>query len=338
MNDPEARPVMQRVRRWTAVAVAVSAVVYVAYATYSGWGETGDALVGFRWLWMVPILATTLINYGLRWAKWRWLLTRLDVHIPVRLDLFIYAIGLMMTLSPGKAGEVVKPWLVRRATGAPMLTTVPVLVVERLTDALAILALATLGAVAYASDQVGVMVAALGVVLAATMVLGSRPLTQLGLAVVARLPLGARVVPLLARPLAALHTSLTPGSLLLCFSLSLVAWFSECVGTWLVFKAFGVPISLGTATFLYAFATGLGAISPGGVGVTDATLISGAQRLVVGMTLGTATAAALVLRVATLWFGVLLGALALLFIERELTAARADPTPRSERPRPDPKQ
>ena len=111
---------------------------------------------------------------------------------------------------------------------------------------------------------------------------------------------------------------MSPGPFVVCVALSIGAWWLECLGTWLVLIGFGVEVSLGTATFIYAFATALGAISPGGVGVTDATLIQASQRLIVGVSLGTATAAALLLRIATLWFGVILGAIALFGIERVL--------------------
>lgn len=318
MIQQDARSVLARSRRWIAIAAALSALLYVAYGTVSGWQETSAALQRFQWWWTLPVLATTLGNYGLRYLKWVLLLRQVDVSLPHTTNLPIYMVGLMMTLSPAKAGEVVKPWLVREVTGTPLLRTVPVLVAERATDAIAILVLAAIGATTYASDQVGVLVVALAVVVVVLLLSQSTLATSASLAILRQLPVLNRFADPIDQMLASLRECLSPGPFAVCAALSIGAWWLECLGTWLVFIGFGLDVSLGTATFIYAFATALGAISPGGVGVTDATLIQACQRLIVGVSLGTATAAALLLRIATLWLGVVLGAIALLGIERVL--------------------
>jgi hypothetical protein len=42
-----------------------------------------------------------------------------------------------MVLSPGKVGELLKPYLLSERTGVPMTQTIPALVTERLTDGIA---------------------------------------------------------------------------------------------------------------------------------------------------------------------------------------------------------
>jgi uncharacterized protein (TIRG00374 family) len=314
----DARSILARSRRWIAVAAAVSALLYVAYGAVSGWRETGAALQRFQWWWTVPVLLTTLGNYGLRYVKWVLLLRQVGVRLAHRKNIPIYAIGLMMTLSPAKAGEVAKPWLVREVTGTPLVRTLPVLVAERATDAIAILVLAAIGATTHATEQVGLLAIALGVIVVGLALSQSALATSTALMLVRRIPGLNRLAEPIEDMLEALRECLSPGSFAVAVGLSIAAWWLECVGTWLVLLGFGVDVSLGTATFIYAFATALGAISPGGVGVTDATLIQASQRLIVGVSLGTATAAALLLRIATLWFGVILGAIALLGVNRWL--------------------
>ena len=65
-----------------------------------------------------------------------------------------------------------------------------------------------------------------------------------------------------------------------------------------------------------------GAPTPGGLGAADVALVEGALALIDGLTSGQAVAAALLVRVATLWFGVLIGAFALLRIETVLQEAK----------------
>jgi len=56
-------------------------------------------------------------------------------------------------ISPGKAGELLKPYVVRARTGVPMATTIPALVTERLTDGIAMLLLASVGITTFAADR-----------------------------------------------------------------------------------------------------------------------------------------------------------------------------------------
>lgn len=90
----------------------------------------------------------------------------------------------------------------------------------------------------------------------------------------------------------------------------------------MVFRGFGLDVDLGLATFLYAFATVAGGATPGGLGVADTALAGGALQMVPGITEAQAVAAALLIRVATLWLGEVLGAIALLGVAgREQKAA-----------------
>src|SRR5690606_25262676 len=134
--DP--RDALERYRGVVATTLAVAVLGYLAYAVWQGLSETASELGGFRWWIYVPVLGLTLVNYGLRYAKWRFLLRRLGVDVPEIGNLWAFAAGLGMVISPGKAGELVKPYLVREMTGVPMTRTVPALVVERATDGVAV--------------------------------------------------------------------------------------------------------------------------------------------------------------------------------------------------------
>jgi len=138
-----------------------------------------------------------------------------------------------------------------------------------------------------------------------------------------RLPLIGRAAARLEEAYHAMRSCLAPLPLALTVLVSLVAWWAECVGTWLVFRGLAQAVSLDLATFLYASATVIGAPSPGGMGLADASLAEGALVLVPGITAGQAMAAALLVRIATLWFGVTLGAFALLRIDGVIRRARS---------------
>jgi uncharacterized protein (TIRG00374 family) len=323
MHEQVAAPdAMVRFRRWAAVAVALAVLGYLAYAVWKGLSETTAELVSFRWGLYVPILGLTLINYGLRYLKWHYLLGRLGIEVPHRTNLWIFLAGLAMVISPAKAGEVVKPWLVRVCTGAPITRTVPALVAERGTDGLAVVILAAIGVSTYAADATNLIFGTLACTFAVVAAISVRPFAKAILALWARIPGLGRFAHRADEVYEAARTVLAPVPFTVTLLASLVAWFAECVGYWVVFEGLGVTTSLDACTFLYAFATVFGAPSPGGLGFADAALTEGASRLLHGVTAPQALAASLLVRIATLWFGVVLGAFALLRMESVIAGAR----------------
>jgi uncharacterized protein (TIRG00374 family) len=94
--------------------------------------------------------------------------------------------------------------------------------------------------------------------------------------------------------------------------LSIVSWFFECIALALILGGLGVTLPLRATSFVYAFAQLAGAVSmlPGGLGVAEGSLTGLLAGL--GIPLPEAAAATLLVRAATLWLAVGLGALVLL--------------------------
>ena len=98
----------------------------------------------------------------------------------------------------------------------------------------------------------------------------------------------------------------------LTIGLSIIAWAAECYGYQLVFQGLGhADVSLDVCVFLYAFATVAGGAMPGGLGVADGVLAGGAATLIQGVSQPVSVAAAILIRICTLWIGVAIGAFAL---------------------------
>jgi len=146
------------------------------------------------------------------------------------------------------------------------------------------------------------------------------------LALAARLPLVRRFIPSVRDFYEGSYLLFKPGITLAAVGLGMVSWLAEGVGFYLVLVGLGVPAGLETlssAVFILAFSTVVGAVSalPGGLGAAEASL-SGMLILLLGLGADTAAAATLLIRFATLWFGVGLGPLTWVF-SRDLFALPA---------------
>jgi uncharacterized protein (TIRG00374 family) len=301
-----------RFNQGLAVTLAIGVAVYMFFGIRSEWRDTADALGSFAWRLAPILLLLSLGNYALRFVRWEIYLRMLDIRVPLKSSLSIFLAGLAMTITPGKVGEFLKSYLLKEAHGVPMATSAPVVFVERVGDLLGLILLASFGVASYRPDLMPILVVASLLCISAIVVLQSKALTGLVLSVVGKLPVGDRIAPKVQELIEASRALLGARALVIGLLLGTLAWFLECTGYWLAFSGFGVDdFELALATFGYSISTLAGVVSPGGIGVTDAGLIEIAEQLR-GVSPAISTAASFIVRIATLWFAVALGALALL--------------------------
>ncbi|OQA04446.1 MAG: hypothetical protein BWY68_00313 [bacterium ADurb.Bin400] len=106
--------------------------------------------------------------------------------------------------------------------------------------------------------------------------------------------------------------------------IAVISWGFEAIAFYLVFQAFDLNGSVMAAVFIYSFSTIVGAVSmlPGGLGMTEG-LIAGLMKM---LEIDTAVAAlsTVIIRLATLWFAVVIGLAFLLMAEKRFGANVTD--------------
>jgi uncharacterized protein (TIRG00374 family) len=107
-------------------------------------------------------------------------------------------------------------------------------------------------------------------------------------------------------------------NLVIATGISLVGWFLECLGFFIVLEVFGVHLRILTATFIYSFSTILGAASflPGGLGVTEGSLAG--LLILANIPKPVSVAATFIIRASTLWFAVIIGAVVFIIFRNRL--------------------
>jgi len=157
-----------------------------------------------------------------------------------------------------------------------------------------------------------------------------RPLGRLLLGFTDRLPVIGRISHKLHEAYDALLDMTRPAPLLVGSLIAFVAWGLECCSLYAVVHGFpGVPLRWDAAVFAYSVSTMAGAIAmmPGGLGVTDIGMSTLLQRLGgAAMLPAIAAATTILVRIATLWFAVVIGFCALA-IHRAMQRGRVAPSP-----------
>ena len=288
----------------------------------------GRDLLTFQWGLLPAILGFTAFNYLLRWLKWAYYLRRLHCDERVgQLDSgLIFIAGMVMAVTPGKLGEVFKAYLLRRVNGTPVTRSAPIILAERLTDGLAMLLLMALGLTLYPPARPVFALLVVGTFIG-ILVLQYRGLSLAIIANLARLPFGSKLAPRLLSIYESTRELLAWRVLLVSTLISVVSWGSECVAFYYVLVGVGsagTPLLLLQATFIFAASTLFGLVSflPGGLGVSEVSSVGLLIALARATTAG-ATTATILIRFCTLWFGVLLGLLALTWFGRRYGTGEA---------------
>ncbi|MEP7188990.1 MAG: lysylphosphatidylglycerol synthase transmembrane domain-containing protein, partial [Roseiflexaceae bacterium] len=273
------------------------------------------------------VLGFTLLNYVLRWAKWDYYLRRMDMgkNVSYSNSGLLFTSGMVMAVTPGKIGEVLKSYLLKRINGTPISASAPIVLAERVTDGLAMLLLMGFGLTLYAPVWPAFF-ALLVLTVAGLLALQSHALVLRIAELMRKLPYGPNIVPRLLTAYDSSQRLLSLRILLPSTLISLVSWFGECVAFYYVLRGLGVPASfllLQQATFVFAASTLFGLVSflPGGLGVSEASS-TGLLVLLIPMASGPATTATIIIRFCTLWFGVTLGAIALAIFGRRYAEER----------------
>jgi len=287
--------------------------VFAALSFVSDVRAIGDSLATFHWPSLAIALGLVLGNYALRFLRWQYLLGRLGVIVAPVTSGLVFLAGFIMSVTPGKMGEVFKSLLLYEYKGIGIPRTASVVVAERLLDLVALVILVSVGSTTF---EHGRAVALAGGVLVLGIVLGCtvRPIGEFGLSLLARFNFGARIAPKLREAYDALHALTRPAPFIIGGLFALAGWALECLATWYLVLGFeGASIGWEGATFSYAAGTLAGALamSPGGLGVAEAGMAGLFRIASPALSVAMATAATILVRLSTLWFGVLLGGIAL---------------------------
>ena len=291
--------------------IGLAVLVFVGLSGYGDFREVGARLARFPVTHLAVALGLAALNYGLRFCRWAYYLRVLKIDVPIAVSVLVFLSGLALSVTPGKAGELLKSYLLRDRTNVPVLASAPVVLMERLTDVVSVVLLGLVGLVLLPLPVVVVLLGALVLCVVA-----------IGLFTTRR---GDRVfeLPVLRRWRDELRTSqegmrrlAAPSVMAVAVLLGALAWLSEGVALWVILSGLDAQISMARAVPVYAASTLVGAASamPGGLVGTEGTMVALLQQSGVGR--GAASVATLIVRLATLWFAVAVGLVAMLWLSK----------------------
>ena len=297
-------------KKWL-LLVALTLGVFVALVGYGDFGDTVEEIGNLPILYLVAGLGLALANYLLRFLRWAFYLKVLAIESPVVISALVFLSGLAMSITPGKAGELVKCYLLNSKTGVPVSRSAPVVVMERLADVISVIILGLTGFVLLPVPVIVILAVALLATVVGLMFAVSRQASY-----ITNLPILSRWSELLQDSHEGFKELGSPRVMVVGVVIGAVAWFAEGLALWVILKGIGSDIDLVRALPIYAVATLVGAVTtlPGGLVGTEGSMLAFLQQS--GVTRAGASAGTVLTRLVTLWFAVLVGLLALLALRR----------------------
>jgi len=268
-----------------------------------------------RYLPLILILAP--LNYLLRYIKWNYYLSQVDLKPDPTVNKYIFLSGLSMTITPGKVGELLKCYLLKEHMDAPVSTTSSIVMAERITDGIAMVILASLGSLIYVFGG-WVLLFTITALIFIVVLFQMDTFFDYFTGLIGRVKFLHKASLFLVKFQRNLKKLFTLKALIYAVGIGVISWGFEGLVVYFAVKAFGGDISVLGSFFVVSISSILGAISalPGGLGVAEGSIM--ALLLMVGISTEMAAATTVVTRFSTLWLGVALGILGLFLAKREL--------------------
>jgi uncharacterized protein (TIRG00374 family) len=299
------------------IIVLLSAIGYLGFSLWGGWHEVVEALLKVGVTGTFIALALSLVNYLLRFVRWQKYLAKLGHQVYWQESLRIYLAGFGLTILPGKAGEAIRSVFLRKHH-VTYPESLAAFFSEHFSNLISMMLLVSAGLWAY--PQAKPMVIILGAMIFAVLIFLQQSKWLKALEGLVQRKLPAKPASLISSSIEiVLHSKrcFSLPMLLYGIALGLIAWGSEGLAFYYIMHVLGSDMSFQTALFIYAFSMLVGAISflPGGLGGTEATMV--ALLMLNHIAQPQAVAATVLIRLATLWFAVALGVVAMTMPERK---------------------
>lgn len=124
-----------------AVVAVLAAIVYRTRGTSFQWRLFLATFQGIHWIWLAASICLMLLTYVGRALRWEVMLRPLGRKLRIWKLTYDTAIGFTAVVLLGRAGELVRPYLISLSSGIPFSSQVAAWLLERMLDLLVVLLL-----------------------------------------------------------------------------------------------------------------------------------------------------------------------------------------------------
>jgi len=268
------------------------------------------------------LVLAAFTSWIIRYIRWHWLLKSVGCEFVFYKGFIAYLSGFAFTATPGKVGE-----LVRIRYFVPMGVShdkiISAFIFERLLDLVVVLFFSLL--IAQHFNIFWFAASFVGAISFVLMLLVYNPTCLRRFYVALRFFKSKKLLKIakyLVKGIHGMRVWVTPQAILVSFGLGVIAWGIIALSFVWLLNQWSLDIDLLMALAIYPLAMLVGAASmiPGGLGSTEASIVALLWSIEVPIAQGAVIA--VTIRLATLWSAILMGAMALFYLERTIINGR----------------
>jgi len=268
-------------------------------------------------------ISLTFLLMLLKAFRWKFLLNKVGTNLPIQKAWYILMAGLFISnLTPGRVGEPVRSYILKRREDIPFSRSLPSVLIERIFDIIALILLAVPGIVIFSSlstygDVIPIVILFyIGLILSIILICSDEKRISGAIKLMYRIfgwipffrKFESRIESIAVNFHRSMLTYKDRDTLLLTFLLSVIIWSFEGVILQLSFKSLGMGPTLLSSIGIFSIAVLISLISslPGGIGSQEAVMVLLFTSLF-NFTIPLATAAVLIYRAISFWLNLLVG-------------------------------
>ncbi len=289
-------------------------IFYVIFAIYYDSNQFRESIDKINPYFIIPILFCFTTSILIKSLRQMLFLRHLGIKIPLKQNTIIYLAGLSMLITPAGLGEMIKSHFLLNKYNQPVSKTLPLVLVERYHDALAILSVLIIFSIITGTTFLTIPILIIGIILIVSLiVIRSKKLFPMFQKVIRKV----KIFQTLENHSIEFNKSLVSfTSKKIFFSgwvVGMVAWSVDGLGIFLCFQAFELDFDffisalLGLASILFGALT----LIPGGVGVTEVSFVQLLSLYGIESSIGSALA--LFFRLLSIWYVTCIGFVATKF-------------------------
>lgn len=286
-------------------------VIYVAIILYSDLEEFSKNFLEIHYEYLSVILL--MVFFGLVAKSFRQLilLRRIGIYISVKENFIIYFSGLSMQATPGGLGTMIKSQFIKKNYGHSLLKTMPVVLVERFHDLLSMITIITILSFFYNLIEIQLFLAILiPILIFSYLAVRREKILVFFVNRLLKIKFLSKFIQNIVESQETLLALSANKIMLSCWGISLLGLTLEAISIYYSFIAFNLDFGIIETTLITFTSLVIGAASfiPGGIGLTEASLIG--LLVLAKVEFVTASSLTIFIRLTTIWYATIVGFIA----------------------------
>jgi len=262
-----------------------------------------------------PLLGVGILSNSLRFHR---LLQKLQLNLPFKESVKIYLGGFVMALTPGGAGTIIKSYFLKKAYNKSVLSSLPVIIIERATELLSILIIMTFLLIWVDFIEVKIILGiGYGVFVFLMAIITNNKIFSLFKGLISKIKYTKRIAENLEESKNSVTVLTRPSNFMEALGYSIVTRVAQLFIVYFVFLSVGINLDFFLSGQIYYTSLLIGVLTliPGGIVVTETSMIG--LLLKENIELPVATLGVLIMRLFSTWIPIGIGGIILKFLLQE---------------------